>query len=123
MPATRILVIALWGLLVGVSAALWRAPAGALVFTVDSVADGADANTFDMTCADLAGQCTLRAAIQQANATMGRDTIAFAIPPLDGSAKILGPHDPLPPLARALMSCAARLNFSSLIDGNAPALA
>ena len=32
-------------------------------------------------------------------------------------------RDPLPPLARALMSCAARLNFSSLIDGKAPALA
>jgi DNA-binding transcriptional LysR family regulator len=32
-------------------------------------------------------------------------------------------RDPLPPLARALMSCAARLNFASLVDGKAPALA
>src|SRR5688572_5485512 len=32
-------------------------------------------------------------------------------------------RDPLPPLARALMSCAARLNFANLIDGKAPALA
>jgi DNA-binding transcriptional LysR family regulator len=32
-------------------------------------------------------------------------------------------RDPLPPLARALMSCAARLNFASLIDGKVPALA
>jgi DNA-binding transcriptional LysR family regulator len=32
-------------------------------------------------------------------------------------------RDPLPPLARALMNCAARLNFASLIDGGAPVFA
>ncbi|HEX6185118.1 MAG TPA: Calx-beta domain-containing protein [Pyrinomonadaceae bacterium] len=54
------------------------AAAGA-VFTVNSVLDTPDANTSDGLCNDGAGRCTLRAAIQQANATAGADTINFHI--------------------------------------------
>lgn len=51
----------------------------ATTFTVDSSADGADA-TIDGVCADGAGACTLRAAIQESNASLGdKDTIAFDI--------------------------------------------
>jgi large repetitive protein len=38
-------------------------------FTVNSTADAVDANLFDSICATATGACTLRAAIQQANAS------------------------------------------------------
>ena len=53
-------------------------PAG--TFVVNSTADGADANTSDGVCqTSTASQCTLRAAIQQANASTGANTITFNI--------------------------------------------
>jgi CSLREA domain-containing protein len=52
----------------------------ATTFTVNSTGDGADSNLGDGTCNDGAGNCTLRAAIQQANATAGADVINFNIP-------------------------------------------
>jgi CSLREA domain-containing protein len=51
----------------------------ASAFTVNSTGDGADSNTADNLCNDGAGNCSLRAAIQQANATPGTDTINFQI--------------------------------------------
>lgn len=58
--------------------------ANAAVFVVNSTADAADANTADGICQTAAvGQCTLRAAIEQANATPNvagvPDQISFAI--------------------------------------------
>jgi CSLREA domain-containing protein len=47
----------------------------AATFTVDSTADAVDANPGDGHCATAAGQCTLRAAVQEANAAPGADTI------------------------------------------------
>lgn len=52
-------------------------------FTVNSTADGSDANLSDGNCqTKTRGQCTLRAAIEQANASpaWGRHTITFNIP-------------------------------------------
>ncbi|HEX3085010.1 MAG TPA: CSLREA domain-containing protein, partial [Pyrinomonadaceae bacterium] len=49
-------------------------------FTVNSLGDTPDANTGDNLCADAAGDCTLRAAIEQANATAGADTVNFDLP-------------------------------------------
>lgn len=51
------------------------ASAHAATFTVTSTSDSVDANTADGTCADSGGNCTLRAAVQQANASAGADTI------------------------------------------------
>jgi CSLREA domain-containing protein len=51
----------------------------ATVFTVNSTGDGSDSNPSDGVCDDGAGNCTLRAAIQQANATPGADTINFSV--------------------------------------------
>jgi CSLREA domain-containing protein len=51
----------------------------AATFVVDSTGDGADSNTADGVCDDGSGACTLRAAIQQANASTGADTINFSI--------------------------------------------
>ena len=50
--------------------------ATASTFSVDSTADADDSNTGDGLCNDGAGHCTLRAAIQQANASGGANTIS-----------------------------------------------
>ena len=47
---------------------------------VNSTDDGADANPGDGICADASCNCTLRAAIEEANALAGHDTICFNIP-------------------------------------------
>lgn len=49
--------------------------AGAATFTVDSGVDAPDANPVDGICATVAGACTLRAAVQTANAVPGADVI------------------------------------------------
>jgi len=46
---------------------------------VNSTGDDADSNTGDVICDDGTGACTLRAAIQQANASPGADIINFGI--------------------------------------------
>jgi len=48
-------------------------------FTVNSTADIDDSNLMDGVCADATGACTLRAAMQQANFSVGADTINFSI--------------------------------------------
>jgi len=65
---------------------LWLLPqmSGAATFTVDTLFDNAfsdDANPGDGICADESplGTCTLRAAIQEANALAGSDTIEFSV--------------------------------------------
>jgi CSLREA domain-containing protein len=54
----------------------------ATTFVVNNNGDTNDADTSDNLCVDASGNCSLRAAIQQANASAGDDTItfAFAIP-------------------------------------------
>jgi CSLREA domain-containing protein len=52
----------------------------ATTFTVNSTADLADSNPGDGLCNDGGGNCTLRAAIQEANAASGADTINFSLP-------------------------------------------
>lgn len=71
----------------------------AATFTVSSTGDQPDASGSDGRC-DVDGsaangnQCTLRAAIQQANATPGADTIKFNI--LGGGVKTISPATELP---------------------------
>src|SRR5512139_933240 len=50
-------------------------PGEAVNFPVDSTADDVDAAPGDGLCATAGGACTLRAAIQEANAKAGDDTI------------------------------------------------
>ena len=55
--------------------------AGASTFTVNTTGDDSDASAGDGTCETAtAGECTLRAAIEEANELAGADTIAFNIP-------------------------------------------
>jgi CSLREA domain-containing protein len=51
--------------------------AQAAVFTVDSTTDAVDASPGDGSCATGIGECTLRAATQEANALAGADTITL----------------------------------------------
>ncbi len=55
--------------------------ATSVTYTVDSNGDAPDADTSDGVCAVAGGGCTLRAAIAQANAHAGADTIAFNLGP------------------------------------------
>ncbi|MBV9926508.1 MAG: DUF4214 domain-containing protein [Acidobacteria bacterium] len=48
-------------------------------FNVNSLGDGADSDLNDGVCNDGSGQCTLRAAIQQANQVAGTDTINVGV--------------------------------------------
>ncbi len=54
---------------------LFAAPAYAETFQVNSTADAVDANPGDGLCATANGDCTLRAAVQEANALAGLDRI------------------------------------------------
>ncbi|MBJ7469904.1 MAG: DUF11 domain-containing protein, partial [Solirubrobacteraceae bacterium] len=67
----------LLAMLLGGAALATAAPAGAATFNVVTTADAADSNTADGSCsaANAGGQCTLRAAIGQANFTPGIDRI------------------------------------------------
>lgn len=68
--------IAPFALAIGLAAS----SASAATFTVDSTGDEPDAALADGLCRTTLGTCTLRAAIEQANALAGSDTIAFNIP-------------------------------------------
>ena len=63
-------------------------------FTVNSLGDTPDA-VLDGVCADGGGFCTLRAAIQEANAVAGADTISFA---LGAGTPTISPASALPDL-------------------------
>ncbi|MCH7999201.1 MAG: CSLREA domain-containing protein, partial [Chloroflexi bacterium] len=77
MKHVRILLL---GLVALVSLFLGPAPvAQAATFTVDSTGDAVDANPGDGACATAGAVCTLRAAIQEANALVGTDIINFTI--------------------------------------------
>ena len=57
---------------------LLAVPSHAATFTVNTTADTADAVPGDGICADSGGACSLRAAVQEANALAGPDTIQLA---------------------------------------------
>ena len=88
---------AIAGLLVGILA-LAAAPAAAQnTFTVDATGDAGDATPGDGTCATASGDCTLRAAIEEANNTAnsgGPDEIAFDLS--GGGPHTIQPSSALP---------------------------
>src|SRR5689334_18638946 len=52
-------------------------PAGAAQMVVNATADGVDANPGDGACRTADGKCTLRAAVQEADASQAADTIVL----------------------------------------------
>ena len=64
-------------------------------FTVDSTADVGDSNPGDGVCDDGVGNCTLRAAIEEANALAGSDTITLPVGTYNNSSGNLDITDDL----------------------------
>src|SRR5436309_15261576 len=65
---------------------------------VSSTWDGVDASPGNGSCAtSIPTECTLRAAIQEANARFGNETITFNIAP--GGAQTITPTSPLPAIS------------------------
>lgn len=69
-------------------------------FVVTSAGDAGDSNLADGVCNDGTGRCTLRAAIEQANASAGADSIRFNIPV--AGIPTIAPSRPLPPITEPL---------------------
>ncbi|BEP92896.1 hypothetical protein GmRootA79_12800 [Acidovorax sp. A79] len=76
-------------------ALLCASAAQAATYTVNDAGDAADANPGDGLCATAGGTCTLRAAIEQANAHISADTIAFNF---GGVPTTISLATPLPPI-------------------------
>src|SRR6266550_1183098 len=74
--------------------------AAAKTFTVNVTGDGVDANIGDGICATASGNCSLRAAIQEANAIAGTDNIYFNIS--GTGVKTISPGSPLPDITSAV---------------------
>jgi CSLREA domain-containing protein len=76
----------------------------AATFTVNSTGDESDA-TLNGTCATSLGTCTLRAAIQEANNTVGSDSIVFNIAPNGdaGGVKTINVTSALPDITRPVL--------------------
>ncbi len=83
-------------LILGDGAVALATPLPRATFTVDSNADTGDANPGDGTCDDGTGHCTLRAAIEEANAHSGADAIVFS------SDFSISPATPLPDITEAV---------------------
>ena len=74
--------------------------AAAVTLTVTSAGDAPDANPGDGVCATAGAVCTLRAAIEEANALAGADTIVFNIPGL--GVQVISPASALPAITSPL---------------------
>src|SRR4029450_4302766 len=59
-----------------VAVAAPTAPAESALFVVDTTVDAVDQTPGDGVCQTIVGECTLRAAVQEANALAGPDAIA-----------------------------------------------
>ncbi|HSS18814.1 MAG TPA: Calx-beta domain-containing protein [Pyrinomonadaceae bacterium] len=76
--------------------------AAATTFTVNVTGDGQDANPGDGICqTNVAGNCSLRAAIGEANANSGKDTINFNIP--GAGVHTISPNTPLPAITQGVI--------------------
>ncbi len=71
-----------------------QAQAPSPTFVVNSTGDGIDTSPNDLVCRDGGGACTLRAAIQQANANPGANTISFNVG--GGGPQTIAPGSALP---------------------------
>ena len=84
----RAIAILLVSALFFVAAQLSQTTQAAGPFTVNSLADTPDAAPGNGICADAGGACTLRAAINEADAVFGEDTINFSV---TGTINLTGP--------------------------------
>ena len=89
---------------------------------VDSIEDNGDSTPGDGFCDDGSSACTLRAAIEEANASPGQNTIHFNVP--GGGVHTISPDSPLPAITDPVVidgetqpdaRCAAPLLTSALL--------
>lgn len=99
-PVTESTPLSLRTLTIAVAFALASVPTWAATFTVNNNGDAPDAAPGDGICATVGGVCTLRAAIQEANALSGTDTIQFNIG--GGGAVTISPSSALPDITSTL---------------------
>jgi CSLREA domain-containing protein len=71
-------------------------------YVVNSIGDESDTNMRDGICAASTGLCTLRAAIEQTNATIGTDTIIFNLP-APATVFVIRPASRLPIMAETVI--------------------
>ena len=86
--------------LLSLGGGLFATALSAATFVVNSAGDEPDADVTDGLCATALGSCTLRAAIEQSNASVGADTISFNI--LGTGVHTIAPASPLPSLTDVL---------------------
>ena len=111
---TALLAVASLGLF-----ALGPSPAHAQnTYVVDSNGDGDDADVGDGTCATSGGDCTLRAAIQEANATTNNDDIEFALPQ-NGKFATITPSEEFVILEPVTIDGTSSPEYPSSLDGPA----
>ncbi|HET9197982.1 MAG TPA: NosD domain-containing protein [Solirubrobacterales bacterium] len=106
-------------LLAALFALAFPAAASAEVFTVNSTGDEPDASVGIAGCLTAGLKCTLRAAIQESNATAGvKDTILFDLSVFEGQlADTIAPATVLPPLSSAVEINAGTCATAAGIDG------
>jgi CSLREA domain-containing protein len=109
---SRILVVGVVALAVPT---LTPIPSSAASFTVDSTADTSDATPGDGICDAGGGVCTLRAALEEANADGAEDTILFA----ELSSNTLQPASALPNIIRSVTIIGTEPDGGRIeLDGN-----
>ncbi|MFZ1699722.1 MAG: FG-GAP-like repeat-containing protein [Pyrinomonadaceae bacterium] len=85
--------VAFIGLMIAFLVAVLRVNASMASFVVNTTADTPDATLSDNICADVTGACSLRAAITQANFSIGPDTIT--LPAGTYTITLVAPNDDL----------------------------
>jgi hypothetical protein len=92
--------------------------AHAAIFTVNDAGDAGDASAGNGVCATAGGVCTLRAALQEANALAGTDTINFGI---GSGPQTITPASPLPVASSVVIDGTTQLGSGAgpfiLLDG------
>ena len=91
------------GLLAAASLATPGSAAAATTFVVNRIGNQSDLNLANAACdvsTNAGSQCTLRAAIQEANDTPGADTINFNV---TSASKVIAPTSPLPPITDTVL--------------------
>lgn len=120
----RLNALALNGLVMlrsGESSPLFAAPEAAMTFTVTSTLDLPDSNPGDGVCSAFVATgapnvCTLRAAMQEANANAGVDRISFNI---GNGTQIISVSTPLPAITEAVnLEATSPASQSIVIDGS-----
>jgi len=99
----RIFTVFRLAVILAIVSVLVVADAKAATFEVNSTGDAGDTDLGDGLCQTASGECTLRAAIEQANALPGLDTVNFEILACASAPCTITPALPLPPVTDPIL--------------------